>query len=280
MASIINIEKSETGFVADYFQGTGTENYGVLVLGGSEGGKPNHLASKIVKLGYSVLSLAYFKHGNELPKELEEIPLEYFYKAKKWFLKRKEIKNDGLILIGWSKGAELALILSSQDKDYKGVIAISPSSTVWPGIMTNWSKKPSSSWTFNNIQLPFIPYSYPNNYRQVADIYKRSLEKITTDHDAIINVEKIVAPILLLSGSLDAIWPSDIMSELILNRIKEYSSNKNELCTHFNYPKAGHLLDEKFNLGGTKEDNLIANKDSFLKMKAFLNKCNTSIECV
>lgn len=273
MKEILSIDTATSNFVADYYQSEIEGNYGVLVLGGSEGGKPNHLAEKIAKLGYSVLALAYFKYKNELPQELQRIPLEYIDEARKWLVSRDEVRKDGVIVVGWSKGAELALVLATDNPDnYKGVIAISPSSAVWPGIINNWSQQPSSSWTKEGKELSFISYKYPRNYKGiVADIYKESLLYTDNNESGFIAMQKLTAPLLLLSGSLDTIWPSDLMSEDMVRKIDKVKQE----CYHYNYPLAGHLLDERFALGGAKEENKKANEDAIEKMKDFLQKCNS-----
>jgi len=266
---------NETGFIADYFQPSLKGNYGIMVLGGSEGGKPIHLAHKIASLGYSVLSLAYFNDGCFLPNELEMIPLEYFDNAKKWFLRKEGIRQDGLLIIGWSKGAELGLLLASRDKDYKGVVAVAPSSVVWPGIIKNWSREALSSWSINKKPVPFVPYKgqITGAVKMITDIYRQSLEKMTAPINSTINYKNIEIPMLLFSGSLDVIWPSEIMARSICEEINSLHQGK-VVCTHYNYKKAGHLLDGQFNLGGTKENNDKANIDSLNKIDRFIKKIN------
>jgi hypothetical protein len=46
-------------------------------------------------------------------------------------------------------------------------------------------------------------------------------------------------------------------------------------CKHINYPKAGHLLDEQFVIGITKETNAAANKNATQKIKLLLNRVNS-----
>ncbi|OEK07539.1 hypothetical protein A8C32_17230 [Flavivirga aquatica] len=272
--SIDDFEK--VGFVADYYESILKGNYGIIVLGGSEGGRPRHLAEKIASLGYTVLSLAYFNEGDHLPKELEMIPLEYFDKAKKWLLKKKGIKQDGLLIVGWSKGAELGLVLASRDNDYKGFVAIAPSSVVWPGVIKDWSRKALSSWSISKEPIPFIPYKGQASFsKSITDIYKQSLKNMTQPISHTINYERIKIPLLLFSGSLDIIWPAEMMARTICEEINNLHQGK-VICTHYNYENAGHLLDGQFNLGGTKENNDKANIDSLNKIEQFLKKINST----
>lgn len=252
-------------FVADYAAASGPVKYGVLILGGSGGGKPEHLANKIADMGYSVLSLAYFNTG-KLPAELNEIPLEYFDAPKRWLLDQKETRSDGLIVVGWSKGAELALLLASMDSSYKGVVGIAPSHVTWAGILTDWTKTPSSSWTNGGKPLPHVSFAANVQINSLVDLYNASLEQADLVAGATIKTENIEAPVMLFSGGNDAIWPANEMAEAVCQRMNAAQKN----CMHHTYPEAGHLLDEEIIIGGTKESNAAANADSKLKIADFL----------
>jgi esterase/lipase len=277
--SIFNVQATEIkfepvndiNFVADFYSSGDKSKFGVLVLGGSGGGKPKHLANKIAALGYSVLSLAYFKEDG-LPKELEMIALEYFDTPKQWLIDNKETRNDGLIVVGWSKGAELSLLLSSRDKQYKGVVGIAPSSVIWAGILKDWSKVPSSSWSENSKPHSFVPFATNIEFKGLTDLYEQSLKNTNAVNKASIKVELIKSPILLLTGGLDEIWPANKMAIVVCDKVN--LSNKKETCKHVNYPDAGHLLDEEFVIGGTKGSNAEANKSSMEQIKQLLERVN------
>jgi esterase/lipase len=252
-------------FVAEYAPVASSERYGVLVLGGAGGGMPAHLANKIAVMGYSVLSLAYF-NAPELPAELNEIPLEYFDAPKKWLMNRPETRNDGILVVGWSKGAELALLLGSGDTDYRGVVGIAPSSVVWAGILKDWKKVPSASWTVGGKPLDHVPFASGVNITVLSDLYDASLQQTALVEKAVIPVEGINGPVLLLSGGHDEIWPANKMANAVCER-REQSEKS---CLHFNYPEAGHLLDEEYVIGGTVESNAAANRQSTAQIEAFL----------
>ena len=87
---------SENGLVADLFYEERRKSKPIIMLGGSEGGriwsriKPP--VEYLVKGGYAVFSLAYFKEKG-LPNSLEEIPLEYFEKAFSWLASQIALKS-------------------------------------------------------------------------------------------------------------------------------------------------------------------------------------------
>jgi len=245
--------KSDTGQVTD-------KKYGVIMLTGSAGGFVSSEAKKFAALGHPVLSLAYFfrKKGKNLPADagkiahaLEDIPLEYFDAPKKWLMARSETKMNGVIVIGYSKGAELALVLAAHDPDYKAVIAVAPSSVVWSGIAAEGPiTQSSSSWSLDGKPLPFIPYISREVFRHsdlglysMTNWHIASIASMTDAQalrDATIKVAKITVPLLLLSGGKDLAWPSNEMAMSICKKINAVQNNPT--CHHINYPDAPHML--------------------------------------
>lgn len=267
----LDITVAQEGFAATYYDPPeGTTPVGVVVLGGSEGGRSARRAEAFAAEGYAVLSLAYFKEAGT-PDYLDEIPLEYFDKPIKWFAERLAMRGRKIVLVGGSKGAELALLLASRKAEIAGVIAISPSSVVFQGIpRVFWP--PRSSWSDKGKPLPFVPYDAsqgvdPTNLRP---LYELSLSHAGLVAKASIPVEKINGPILLLSGKDDGMWPASEMADAIVARLKQ---NKfPHAFDHIAYDNAGHTLNEFFMIGGTKEGNRKARVDAWQRMLAFLSQ--------
>ena len=266
----LEITVAEEGFAATYYNvPAGTKPVGVVVLGGSEGGKAVRQAKAFADEGYPVLSLAYFKEPGT-PDYLDEIPLEYFDKPIEWFAARPSMRGKKIVLVGGSKGAELALLLASRKTAIAGVIAISPSSVVFQGIpQVFWP--PRSSWSYKGEQLPFVAYDAsqgvdPANLRPLYELSLSHTEKVA---NAFIPVEKINGPILLLSGDDDGMWPASDMAEAMVDRLK---ANKfPHAFEHVKYENAGHTLNEFFMIGGTREGNKKARVDSGRTVLTFLS---------
>ncbi|MFN3945741.1 MAG: alpha/beta hydrolase [Allosphingosinicella sp.] len=109
----------------------------VLMLGGSDGGYPSRRAAQdLAASGYPTLALAYFSGFSGrvagLPDRLEEIPLAYFGRPLAWM--RARFPRRPIVLMGESRGAELALLLASRHRDIAGIVAFSPSSLVWGAV--------------------------------------------------------------------------------------------------------------------------------------------------
>lgn len=247
-------------FDADFFNNGREGNYGVIVLTGSGGGKADSTSERIAKMGFDVLSLAYFdRNGTSIvPETLELIPLEYFEEPKQWLMDRPNTRDDGVILYGLSKGAELALVLASYDNDYKAVIALAPSHVVWQGNPRNFANLLSSpsSWSQGGKGLPFVPY-VSNDERDRLGFSNRHAASLTNNsavEEARIKVENISGPVLLLSGSSDNNWPASSMGGEICETI---NSSSPESCSHIVYEGGDHLL-------GNFQSESIAAVESFL----------------
>ncbi len=223
------------GLNADFFHRTSAKPQKALILlGGSEGGKSwsEHTAfiQELVDQGFCVLSLAYFG-ADDLPSDLRAIPLEYFTKAFRWLSAQKEvvIPND-YALVGVSRGAELALLLGSRYPEVKAVVAIAPSSVVFPGPPTgklDVLRGQHSAWSLDRHELAFvpIPYSWTTLRGMITGKRTRMFEKALQDsrhrQAAAIPVEKTQGHILLASFTRDQVWPSSLMSEQIMQRLRQ-----------------------------------------------------------
>jgi dienelactone hydrolase len=197
---------------------------------------------------------------------LESIPLESIEPAKHWLMAQSDTRNDGVIVYGLSKGAELALLLASIDEDYKGVIATAPSAVVWNGIPQNPGNdysEVSSSWSYQNKPVAYIEYLNREPFRAegitMRDWHSASLKAATNFSDARIKVENIQGPMLLFSGGLDDAWPSVEMGESIC-AIANLTGN-NGKCKHVIYEQAPHILGEY-------------GPDARLEMGRFLDRLN------
>jgi hypothetical protein len=263
-------------FVADFYHVDSSEKQpGVIVLGGSEGGKPDsHLPEMLAQNGYAVLSLAYF-NAKGLPENLELIPLEYFDQPIQWLEKNPSVQPGGVILVGASVGAELALLVAAHHPEVRGVIATAPSAVVWQGLSKMSMPLQGSSWSLNGNALPFLPYDASHGFNPtdplaIYKLYQDSLENKDAVERAVIPVEKINGPILLLSGQDDHLWPSAQMGDMIGDRLK--AANFKYKFEHVKYESAGHTLSEFYMIGGTTEGNRKARLESTDKMLEFLSQ--------
>lgn len=256
-------------FVGEYYPGT-QPGYGVIVVEGARGGMPDLLAQKMATTGYPVLSVAYFKEPR-LPGALEELPLEYLQKPKQWLLAQAETRDDGLVIAGWSKGAELTLSTVARDGDYKGAIAIAPTAVVWQG--RGPAGAAASSWTYKNEALPYLTWPTPSEEQSINEAVLSTLATVNWQtHEARIPLEHTQATVLLLSGGQDSVWPATEMAKQICEQMQVTLPNR---CNHIDYPGAGHLLHDKVDMGGTDAANVKADEASQQVIEHFLRDLNT-----
>ena len=219
---------TENGLRANFYQDTSAQRRVIIFLGGSEGGLPfasqEDRLQPLLELGHPVLCLAYFGVDG-LPQSLEKIPLEYFERAFDWLSRQPGIFNEYAI-IGGSKGGELALLLASRYSQVKVVVAAVPGHVVWQGIPNGFPKSPiGSSWSYAGKDIPFVPLRFSPTliWGLISSRYRKAYENALLDkkqvEQAIIPVEKIGGPILLISGREDTIWPSTPMCEKIVDQL-------------------------------------------------------------
>jgi dienelactone hydrolase len=259
---------------------------GILVLGGSEGGlKSAELRGALLAShGYAALALAYFR-AEGLPQQLAAIPLEYLKKAIDWLGANPSVDHSRLAVLGSSKGGELALLLGSRFPELKAVVAYVPSHVVWQAI------GPGSSWTYEGRPLPFVPYKAgaggydPNDWSKpvnLRELYEGSLDNGPAVAAAAIPVERNNGPVLVISGKDDQVWPSSLMAEAVMRRLKEHKHRYGD--AHLDYESAGHGIRSyywpttrpkepgAFPLGGTAEGDARAQADSWPKVLKFIDK--------
>jgi dienelactone hydrolase len=283
------IPVTSNGLVAEVFtpMGPATRHPAILVLGGSEGGLQGSSgeARLLAKQGYVTMALAYFKAPG-LPDQLTNLPLEYFKTALDTLRARPDVDPARIGLIGTSKGGEGVLLIASNYPEVKVVVAGVPSNVVWQGINTKDYGDTSGSWTHNGKPVPFLAYDTsvpfdPTNFmKSIHDIYARSLTTIASHPDAVIAVERINGPIMLVCGQSDAMWPSCPMSQAVVARLKAKGFRQDVQLLA--YPNAGHAAfgppvpadsprTAEFPMyGGDIPGNLAARADGWDKATAFL----------
>lgn len=267
--------------VADLYLPDGAKPHpGVLVIGGSEGGlqTSGRLASALADAGFVALAVGYFGMP-DLPPQLVSIPLERFDTAIDWLHQQPEVTPGKIALLGASKGAEAALLIASARDDLAAVVAATPTHVAWQGLdMGSWSDVPS--WTRHGSAVPYVRYDHQGPPWPLVEMYARSLRDEPAVAAARIPVTAISAPLLLLSGGQDQMWPAFAMASDIVSQIK--AAHPDAVVEHLSYPNAGHaVLGRPFNpddpkvqgllqLGGTLEGNLQARTEGWPRVIEFL----------
>lgn len=243
----------------------------VITFGGSEGSSNLDYATLIAENGYEVLSLYFFGQQNQ-NKELVNIPLDFFQEVIDYIVNNGN-SNEPITVLGGSKGAELALVLSTIYPEIDNLVLFAPSSHVFQGLSFT-DREPHSSWTYKgeelnylsfmdgDIQIPLkmlfntifnIPISHLDSYGSLLKDNAKSKE-------ARIPIEKFQGEALIFAGKDDKMWPSaDMASE-----IKKVLEDRALL---YIYEDVGHLflgppVLENLVMGGKYDKNVKARLDS------------------
>lgn len=264
---------------------------GVVVWGGSEGGikSSRFRAAVLAKHGFASLALAYFDKDvppdfPDLPKQLLEIPLEYFETAIGWMKERKEVRGDRLALMGGSRGGELALLLGTMFPHVKAVVAYAPSHVIWSAPPDVDGTRPA--WTYRGKAVPFLvrPLTLEQrnklkekNPAAERPVFEHYLKDMEAAGKATIPVEKIAGPILMITGRNDQLCPSAGMADEVMKRLDAKKHPFYSDSAHFGYEGCGHAIGLPLGqpgstpeFGGTPKANSYAAWDSWPKVVKFL----------
>ena len=284
--TIREIEHSSAGFVGRLYEHADERQRPTIVaLTGSGGGIDAHMAPWLASQGYNVLALAYF-NAPGLPGDVLELPLEYFATAIEWLAKRPRTRD--VSVVGASLGAEAALLIGSYYPDRLRVVAAwMPTHVVWEGIDARarlggdpaYAAPGKSRWSIYGKPLPFVrKFISPARLTRppltaTVDQYVPALER-PLDPAAMIPVERIHGPVLLVSAGDDLAWPSLRMGREIKARLSE-RPNRAEVQL-WEFPLAGHALPPpgigtNVSLGGTWSGNALAQHDAWSRLRAFLH---------
>lgn len=242
------------GFHAELFRPTRDKYPGrtLICFGGSDGNF--ELARKLAAIfqgrGLTTLALAYVMEEG-LPDRFYRVPIDTLEAAAK---RLHEMGYGKVGLWGISKGAELALLAGSLLPDtVNAVVAVAPMSTVCQGFAKGKGIElmPGSSWSFHGKELPYTPFGYEKTpygsilwkslkAREVTmfDLYLPMVQHPTPE--AVIQVENITGPILLISSKMDTMWPSEPAAERIMGRLREHDFSYPH--QHLSYDCGSHLF--------------------------------------
>lgn len=206
----------------------------VIMLNGSDGGTPPTTdATDLARSGVTVLALAYFKNWagqpEGVPPTLAEIPLEYFDAAIDWLKTQPQVDPRKLVVMGQSRGAELALLLGARRPDIAGVIAFSPSSDIWHAV----GQADRAAWTVGGKPVPYRASAAGDTLSP----YDRFI-KAPPAAAARIPVERITGPVLLFASKTDGVWPASAYATEIAEALRKAGRR----VENVQFEDASHLL--------------------------------------
>jgi len=264
---------------------TDNQSPAVLLLGGSGGGYENQDAEWLSSSGFVVLNIRYFG-AKELPKNLVNIPIEYFNTAVSWLDNHKLVKKGAIGIFGHSKGTEAAILTSYYNPLVKAVVVRSPSSVVWAG--PGWAGFNESSWSWDGEPLNYHSVGLidgavwlsrilrDKKLIKTRQMFENALDDKNSVNSALLPIEHIKANLLLLSGKDDQQWPSTTMADTLVSILDD--SNFEFSYSHIAFDNAGHRPgrlskpDDTFANGGTVQGNIESHNRTKVAVKEFFDK--------
>lgn len=252
----------------------------VLVIGGAEGGDKwaRAVAGQLAAHGYAAAAQAYFA-GPGLETQLQQIPIERLRQGIDRLAGDPRVDPRRIAVLGFSKGAEAALVLAGLDRRIHAVVAGSPTDVVWQGIDRK-SGMVQSSWTSLGRPMAFVPFAPCSECRSLGALYAKSHKDAAAVAAAAIPVETIQGPILLLASRADAVWPSEPMAEALQLRLQQHGFKYRIVLLR--YPDGGHFTlgppapeDAKGDAdlgGGTADGVVAARRQSWPQVLSFLDR--------
>jgi uncharacterized protein len=208
------------------YLGKGNNQPLIVGLAGAEGGNAwtsnrwKKLRDQFLDAGYAFLAIGYFG-AKGTPDTLQKIAIEDVHNAIKIATQNRQVNKRKIAIIGGSRGADLALLVGSYYKDIKCVVGIVASNVTFPGNTNHFT---TSTWTYKNKELPFVPVNDEAvPFLMKGDLrgtFEAMLKDSIAERNALIKIEKIRGPILLMSATKDEICPSTPMSEKMMARLK------------------------------------------------------------
>lgn len=244
--------------VGNFYPAIGKSSGPVLVIGGSDGGisaTADNIAKALSEAGFDALAASYWGAPGQ-PLEMKALPLEAF-DASIDFLKKRSNRGQRVAILGYSKGAEAALLLATRRSDLAGIVAGAPTNVSWQALdFIGAFVGGTSTFSYEGKALPYLPYSGIDFFDgpTVFEIHDISLRRVANHPSAAIEIEKSQAPVLLLCGSKDLIWPACDMAKSLVQRAGNNGAKQPRLLS---YPQAGHGVLGPPPSGVLREDPLV-----------------------
>jgi hypothetical protein len=268
----------------------------VACFGGSEGGFASQvgLAEALAARGYAALAACWISE-EDAAAAIASVPLERFANAVRLLAEHPEVDGGRVVAMAVSRGAEgvLAAATTEPSLPCRAFVLVSPSSVSWQAIGGDGDVPDTPSWTREGQALAWRPVRsgelmgqlVRNAWRVGHDRaeHRPTLLRLRPAYAAglahggagELAAERFDGPMLLLSGSEDAVWPSAEMAEALLAR------RGNGADRHVRFPGAGHLVrpavlptDAQWTggiaLGGERAAQAAAQRAAIAEVTAFL----------
>ena len=236
------VDAAIDGLDAKLYAPPSTPKGGVVVLLGSGGGRPDETCALLAAHGFAALACAYFGAPGT-PPQLRAIDVDVVARAASWLRARPGWSSLKVAAHGRSRGSELALLAAAHGRGVDAVVAVAPSGVPWGGLGPQGPMQ-DPAWIVDGAPVPYPgqggPISMPAPVAGAPIALRSTFERLTADAEAVerctIPIERFAGPVLLVSGTDDAMWPSAPLAEIAVRRRRGLPTE------HFVCEGAGHLI--------------------------------------
>lgn len=208
---------------------------GIVDMFGTAGGLLEYRSAQLASRGFASLALAFFNY-DDLPKTLEEFNIAYFEEAVEFLLKHDKVLDNGVGVIGTSKGGDLALSMAAFIPSVLACVVINGfCAPITVGLRVNDSVYPSLPfWSHETIRI-----TDDKVLDVMHTVYNR---KILEEY--ILPFERSQAAFLFLVGADDKNIKSEYLAQIGRHHLLKH--NYENECEVVAYPGTGHLLEPPY----------------------------------
>lgn len=252
----------------------------VITLGGAEGGidSANLYAAWLASNGFVAVAVAYYRMPG-LPKDLIRVPIDPVSSTVDWLRAQPFAGKVGVM--GGSWGGIVAMAAAAHDPRLQAAVSWVGSPAPFRGIRrdvppADFRAVDEPALRVGGRDLPFLPYVEQLNWNQPG-AHAAALEQ------AMLPIERINGPLLLVAGGDDQLGASGEMAALAMQRLKRRSAPQADALLY--YSDAGHLITPFLQpttfrsdtgpyipVGGTAEGYARADRESGPAVLAFLRQ--------
>ena len=207
---------------------------GVIDMFGAHGDLLEFRAAILASHGFVTFALAYFGY-KDLPKSPNNIDLEYFIEAVKWFASHERVYSSGIGYIGVSVGGQIALQIGAECSLLRAVVGIST-----PDVMLVPLKYKGEIRGLNGGLKQ--EHCHINEKNEVVSIDVNKLDPVEIRIGKI-PVEKVEGSIMLVTGDDDMCPNTSDSARIMQRRLNEHGRKP---ATVLHYPGTGHLIEVPF----------------------------------
>ncbi|XP_070830093.1 acyl-coenzyme A thioesterase 1-like [Chaetodon trifascialis] len=200
------------------------------------GGVSEKRASLLASRGFVVLTVALYGH-DDMPKNIQEVHLDYFEESIKFLKKQDQVGNKGVGVISLSKSGDLALSVASY---LPGVEA-----TVW---INGCSANTALPLYYKRSQLlPALMFDLtkliPTESGAMMGKYALHNPLAEENKGSLVPIEQAEGRFLFVASEDDLNWDSKGYMDEMVERLKRHGKeNFESVC----YPAAGHYLEPPY----------------------------------